>query len=41
MKKGAEVVRMYQTLFGKDGFRRGLLNTSIAMTAPQQLATIS
>lgn len=24
-EKGAEVVRMYQTLFGKDGFRRGLL----------------
>ena len=23
-EKGAEVVRMYQTLFGKDGFRRGL-----------------
>ncbi|WP_304947674.1 aminopeptidase N [uncultured Parasutterella sp.] len=24
-EKGAEVVRMYQTLFGKEGFRRGLL----------------
>ena len=25
-EKGAEVVRMYQTLFGKDGFRKGLQN---------------
>lgn len=24
-EKGAEVVRMYQTLFGKDGFRKGLI----------------
>ncbi len=23
-EKGAEVVRMYQTLFGRDGFRRGM-----------------
>ena len=24
LEKGAEVVRLYQTLFGKDGFNRGL-----------------
>lgn len=23
-EKGAEVVRMYQTLFGRDGFRKGM-----------------
>lgn len=40
-EKGAEVVRMYQTLFGKTASAAACLNTSIAMTAPQQLATIS
>jgi aminopeptidase N len=33
LRKGAEVVRMYQTLLGRDGFRKGWTCTSSAMTA--------
>jgi len=40
-EKGAEVVRMYQTLLGRDGFRKGMDLTLHGMTGRRFPATIS